>query len=114
MSCMVFPYQNCIPHDEAAALLVTRWHLSQFTPLSRLCFLTSLLEGSRMVVAATIDRHKSAPASDAGAFEQHRPALLGLAYRLLGEVAAAEDAVQETWIRWHRTARTSIRAAAHR
>jgi len=61
-----------------------------------------------MVVAATIDRHKSAPASDAGAFEQHRPALLGLAYRLLGEVAAAEDAVQETWIRWHRTDRSSI------
>jgi RNA polymerase sigma-70 factor (TIGR02957 family) len=33
-------------------------------------------------------------------FEQHRPVLLGLAYRLLGSYADAEDVVQEAWLRW--------------
>ena len=33
-------------------------------------------------------------------FEQQRPVLLGLAYRLLGSYADAEDVVQEAWVRW--------------
>ena len=33
-------------------------------------------------------------------FEEHRPALTGLAYRLLGSYADAEDVVQEAWVRW--------------
>lgn len=33
-------------------------------------------------------------------FEQVRPRLLGLAYRLLGSWADAEDAVQDTYLRW--------------
>lgn len=35
------------------------------------------------------------------AFERARPRLLGLAYRMLGVVADAEDVVQEAWLRWH-------------
>lgn len=38
--------------------------------------------------------------NDANAFEQYRPHLLGIAYRMLGEWAAAEDVVQEAWIKW--------------
>ncbi|MHB8417435.1 MAG: sigma factor [Myxococcales bacterium] len=38
----------------------------------------------------------------ASAFEAHRPALLALAYRMLGEMAGAEDVVQEAWLRWQR------------
>jgi len=34
-------------------------------------------------------------------FEAHRPKLFGIAYRMLGTVAEAEDAVQETYLRWH-------------
>jgi RNA polymerase sigma-70 factor (ECF subfamily) len=34
------------------------------------------------------------------AFEEQRPALLGLAYRMLGSRADAEDVVQEAWVRW--------------
>jgi RNA polymerase sigma-70 factor (ECF subfamily) len=33
-------------------------------------------------------------------FEELRPLLFAIAYRLLGSVAEAEDAVQETWLRY--------------
>ncbi|TDD21727.1 RNA polymerase sigma-70 factor [Nonomuraea diastatica] len=33
-------------------------------------------------------------------FEEHRSLLVGVAYRILGSVADAEDVVQETWLRW--------------
>ncbi len=43
-------------------------------------------------------------------FEAARPRLLSLAYQMLGEVAAAEDVVQEAWLRWHGTDRAQVRA----
>ncbi len=33
-------------------------------------------------------------------FEELRPLLFAIAYRILGSVAEAEDAVQETWLRY--------------
>lgn len=36
----------------------------------------------------------------AAEFEALRPQLVGAAYRVLGSVTDAEDAVQETWLRW--------------
>src|SRR5216684_7320285 len=41
-------------------------------------------------------------ADSSATFESHRPALLALAYRMLGEMARAEDVVQEAWVRWQR------------
>jgi RNA polymerase sigma factor (sigma-70 family) len=35
-------------------------------------------------------------------FEQHRPRLQRLAYRMLGSSSEAEDIVQEAWLRWRR------------
>ncbi|WP_279214416.1 RNA polymerase sigma factor SigJ [Delftia acidovorans] len=41
-------------------------------------------------------------------FERHRPRLFGLAYRMLGQRADAEDLVQEAWLRWHGAERAGI------
>lgn len=38
---------------------------------------------------------------DLEVFEPHRPALIGLAYRMLGDVGRAQDMVQDAWLRWH-------------
>ncbi|GAA3776087.1 RNA polymerase sigma-70 factor [Streptomyces coacervatus] len=45
-------------------------------------------------------------------FEELRPLLFAIAYRILGSVSEAEDAVQETWLRWAGTSTrpTSTRA----
>ncbi|MFJ8111438.1 RNA polymerase sigma-70 factor [Streptomyces sp. NPDC096132] len=43
------------------------------------------------------------------AFEEHRPFLLGVAYRMLGRVADAEDVVQDAWLRWSAADRDDVR-----
>jgi RNA polymerase sigma-70 factor (ECF subfamily) len=45
---------------------------------------------------------------DAHAFESHRGALTGLAYRMLGSRAEAEDVVQDAYLRWHEVDRAAI------
>ncbi|MER5947026.1 RNA polymerase sigma-70 factor [Streptomyces sp. NPDC001904] len=52
------------------------------------------------------------PTDDAlRAFEEHRSVLMGVAYRMLGRVADAEDVVQDTWLRWSRADRGEVREA---
>jgi RNA polymerase sigma-70 factor (ECF subfamily) len=53
----------------------------------------------------------SISAADAATFEVARPRLFGIAYRVLGGADEAEDVVQDTWIRWHRTNRREVRDA---
>jgi RNA polymerase sigma-70 factor, ECF subfamily len=47
-------------------------------------------------------------AAVADVFERRRRYLIGVAYRLLGSVSEAEDAVQETWLRVHGAALEDI------
>ncbi|MFJ8948564.1 RNA polymerase sigma factor SigJ [Streptomyces sp. NPDC102381] len=42
-------------------------------------------------------------------FEEHRSVLMGVAYRMLGRVADAEDVVQDAWLRWSRADRADVR-----
>ena len=52
-------------------------------------------------MSATLDQ-------DVAAFEAHRRALTGLAYRMLGSRAEAEDVVQDAYLRWHAADRAAI------
>jgi RNA polymerase sigma-70 factor (ECF subfamily) len=56
--------------------------------------------------------HPEAGADDelAAEFAEHRPVLVGAAYRVVGSVTDAEDVVQETWLRWSAADRTEVRA----
>jgi RNA polymerase sigma factor (sigma-70 family) len=46
------------------------------------------------------------------AFLTVRPRLFGIAYRMLGSVAEAEDIVQDVWLRWQTADRSMVRDAA--
>src|ERR1700756_1570947 len=43
-------------------------------------------------------------------FESHRQRLLGIAYRMLGSRAEAEDILQEAYLRWHGVAADEVRS----
>jgi len=45
---------------------------------------------------------------DLAAFIRVRPRLFGIAYRMLGSAAEAEDVVQDVWMRWQSTNRKAI------
>jgi len=49
--------------------------------------------------------------SNLEAFNQHRPLLFAIAYRMLGTVTDAEDMVQETFLRWQQTTATTVKSA---
>jgi len=42
-------------------------------------------------------------------FENVRPRLFGIAYRMLGSAAEAEDIVQDAWLRWQGTDRSAVK-----
>lgn len=42
-------------------------------------------------------------------FEKNRAVLTGVAYRMLGRIADAEDVVQEAWLRWSSAGREDVR-----
>jgi RNA polymerase sigma-70 factor, ECF subfamily len=47
-------------------------------------------------------------AESAASFEPHRSHLMGLAYRMLGSMADAEDSVQEAYLRWRGADRGTV------
>jgi len=57
---------------------------------------------------------KTTGISDDGlsAFMSVRPRLFGIAYRMLGSAADAEDIVQDAWVRWQTADRSVVRDAA--
>src|SRR5690606_40803664 len=53
------------------------------------------------------------PSSDGlSRFVAARPRLFGVAYRILGSAAEAEDVVQDVWVRWQTTDRGPVQNPA--
>jgi RNA polymerase sigma-70 factor (ECF subfamily) len=52
----------------------------------------------------------TSPDTHLAAFQEHRPILFGIAYRMLGSVSEAEDMVQETFMRWQRQSAAEIKS----
>jgi RNA polymerase sigma-70 factor, ECF subfamily len=63
-------------------------------------------------VAVPVNGADEVSAADAALFQTTRPRLFGIAYRVLGSASEADDVVQETWIRWQGTDRSTVRDAA--
>lgn len=53
-----------------------------------------------------------APDAALATFESVRPRLFGIAYRMMGTVAEAEDLVQEAWLRWQGADHDAVREPA--
>jgi len=58
--------------------------------------------------STSFEAARSRPGAD---LLQYRPRLLGLAYRMLGDMDDAEDVVQEAYLRWHQADRADVRSA---
>ncbi len=52
--------------------------------------------GMHMTTPSHLDPHTAV-------FQQHRPRLAGVAYRMLGSRADADDVLQDAWLRWQAT-----------
>jgi RNA polymerase sigma factor (sigma-70 family) len=64
---------------------------------------------SEMKGAAVPAAWRSSPDDGLSAFLSARPRLFGVAYRMLGSAAEAEDIVQDVWVRWQTTDRSPVR-----
>src|SRR5688500_7835752 len=50
------------------------------------------------------------PTATANAFAAERTRLLGIAYRMLGSRADAEDVLQDAWLRWNESESADVRS----
>jgi RNA polymerase sigma-70 factor (ECF subfamily) len=64
-----------------------------------------------MSAHGTLSSAGDVSAADAASFHGLRPRLFGIAHRVLGSAAEADDVVQDAWIRWQRTDRSKVRDA---
>jgi RNA polymerase sigma factor (sigma-70 family) len=65
----------------------------------------------RMSAHGTLRSAGDVSAADVASFHGLRPRLFGIACRVLGSAAEADDVVQDAWIRWQRTDRSKVRDA---
>src|SRR5262249_29003978 len=63
--------------------------------------------------AKSFGRMSSLLDQDVAAFETHRRALTGLAYRMLGSRREAEEVVQDAYLRWHAADRATVEQPRH-
>ena len=64
---------------------------------------------SQTPLSARLDAETGEHDDGLSAFAGVRPRLFGIAYRMLGSAAEAEDIVQDVWVRWQSTNRSVVR-----
>ena len=69
----------------------------------------ALLHGEPLFRLTVMESDPRIGADERATFERHRRRLWGVAYRMLGSRADADDMVQEAWLRWHRAPHGDIR-----
>ena len=71
---------------------------------------TAMAEESRSEAPSPTGSNAKIGENDDGllAFSEVRPRLFGIAYRMLGSAAEAEDIVQDVWLRWQATDRSVV------
>ena len=69
-----------------------------------------MMQRKRPFASAAFEFTKFDASAEAQFLEAARPRLLGIAYRILGSHAEAEDVVQDTFMRWYATERASIQS----
>ena len=77
--------------------------------------MATALDGPSFTASSSAVAHEDrADTCDDGlaAFMSVRPRLFGIAYRMLGKAAEAEDVVQDVWVRWQTADRSVVRDAA--
>src|SRR5262249_1164896 len=79
---------------------VCSWSRPSVSPRHRRRRTGHSAEESRMIMAQDDEAART--------FEPHRRRLTGLAYRMLGSFAEAEDIVQEAYLRWHNANRSTV------
>ena len=84
-----------------------RWNASRLTSQLPSRVNTSHARDSEHAVPSA-----ACPDDGLPAFLSVRPRLFGIAYRMLGSAAEAEDIVQDVWVRWQTTDRSLVRDAA--
>ena len=65
-----------------------------------------------MIAALAIQTQSDSADEGLSAFMSVRPRLFGIAYRMLGNAAEAEEVVQDVWLRWQTTDRSVVLDAA--
>jgi RNA polymerase sigma-70 factor (TIGR02957 family) len=63
---------------------------------------------SQTTLSARLDAETGEHDDGLSAFAGVRPRLFGIAYRMLGSAAEAEDIVQDVWVRWQSTNRSVV------
>ncbi|MFL6679526.1 MAG: sigma factor, partial [Burkholderiaceae bacterium] len=58
--------------------------------------------------AARLERHGGTMDNATLTFHRLRPRLQGIAYRMLGSLAEAEEVVQDVWLRWNDATRDAL------
>lgn len=72
----------------------------------------TIASGAAAALGGGVGRLAFVDAGPVEEFEEQRSRLFGLAYRLLGSAAEAEDAVQDAFLRWSRADRAAIEVPA--